>query len=340
MDSHREKIGCYGKVKVGQSDELPRVPSTAEATEWGNANITHTASNHGSSSARAASTQSMNPSNRFLSRFSFVPGNMSFRLSRANSLGSSESYPISSTNLMSNNEDDVGVQRGPANGFVGGDEMGQGNEQIPVSSINNRRASAVCYEEGSGNLRLTSQSGFSINDDQTSLCVQDVARIGSGSGIGVAPNLCSPRIHSELESVRVSDRNVGGREPIDRNVRFSRTLSVGRLRDRVLRRSSLSDISYSEQAGEVRDSDQGSETRVWGGQTRTTLSDASEVASSNLSAFPSSNLSSSLFGIPDYPVETSRSREPRYNDLLEHRSNFLERRRRIRSQVCILFVCH
>ena len=46
----------------------------------------------------------------------------------------------------------------------------------------------------------------------------------------------------------------------------------------------------------------------------------------------------SFFNIEDHEVETSRSREARYHDLLEHRSNFLERRRRIRSQVCNLLI--
>lgn len=111
------------------------------------------------------------------------------------------------------------------------------------------------------------------------------------------------------------------REPIERNVRFSRTLSVGRLRDRVIRRSSLSDI---QQVGEVRDTNQAG-----------TLA---PVVSPNSSAYPLSTVSSSFFSNQNFEVETSRAREARYHDLLEHTSNFLERRRRIRSQVC-LFVC-
>ncbi|KAF7112801.1 hypothetical protein RHSIM_RhsimUnG0191300 [Rhododendron simsii] len=38
---------------------------------------------------KAFSSQSLHPSSRFLSRFNFIPGNVSFRLSRATSLGSS-----------------------------------------------------------------------------------------------------------------------------------------------------------------------------------------------------------------------------------------------------------
>ncbi|KAL0760874.1 hypothetical protein Bca101_077024 [Brassica carinata] len=94
---------------------------------------------------------------------------------------------------------------------------------------------------------------------------------------------------------RSSSRVVNGmerqvvREPsVDRNVSFSRTLSVGRLRDRVLRRSSLSDFTF-------RPSHQGEDD--------TDLFSADNTAAEE-----------------DTPV-TSTS------------SDFLERRRRIRSQV-------
>ena len=329
-ESCHEKIDCYRKAKVGQCDEIPCISSDAEVSEWGQANIGHATSTIGSSSA-----QSTTPSNRFLSRFSLTPGNISFRLSRANSLGSLRSYPLSSTSLMLNNEDDVNLQRGPADGLIDTDERQQGIEQLPMAVINRRTPTLYC-EDTSGNVRLHTRAGYSVNtaDEQASSCNQDVARIGSGSRVGLDANLCSPRNLSEMENVgvRTSDRHAGAREPIERNVRFSRTLSVGRLRDRVLRRTSLPDISFCpvQQVGEVGDTNQGSGTQAWGDQTRSLSSEDSDVAPSN-----SSGISSSLFSIQDYEVETTRTREARYHDLLEHRSNFLERRRRIRSQVCI-----
>ncbi|PON41376.1 43kDa postsynaptic protein [Trema orientale] len=340
--SNQPKMECYQKVKVGQSDGIGipcAISSNAELTQWNQSNITPTASTNASTSARPSSTHPNPASTRFLSRFSFIPGNVSFRLSRANSLGSSNSrsYPVSST-LLDNQDDAPHLQRGPATVPVHRDETQQPTALLPISLINTAPPT-LCSQDTSTNLRLTTQAGFSHNleDDRTNSCTQDVDITSGGSRVEVDVNLCSPRNHSEMETVgiRLSDRHAGAREPIERNVRFSRTLSVGRLRDRVLRRSSLSDISFCpvQQVGEVRDTNQGSGTQAWGDQNRTLASDGSPAASPNSSGYPSSSVSSSFFGIQDYEVETSRSREARYHDLLEHRSNFLERRRRIRSQV-------
>ncbi|XP_062095718.1 uncharacterized protein LOC133801508 isoform X2 [Humulus lupulus] len=333
IESTQSKIECYRKVKVGQSDEIPCISSNAN---------TPAASTNGSSSAPVSSTtQSLNPSSRFLSRFSFIPGNISFRLSRANSLGSSRSCPISSTSLgLMNNEEDTHLPRGPPSVVVVDTDQNQrGTAMLPMSLMN--RAPALCCQDTSSSLHLNTQPGFSDNpgDDRTTSFTQDNAMntSSSGSRVGVDLNLCSPRNHSEMDSVgaRLSDRHGVAREPIERNVRFSRTLSVGRLRDRVLRRSSLSDLSFCpvQQVGEERDTNLGSGTRAWGDQNRTLASESTSVVSPNASGYPSSSVSSSLFSIQDYEVETSRAREARYRDLLEHRSNFLERRRRIRSQV-------
>ncbi|XP_060957862.1 suppressor protein SRP40 isoform X4 [Cannabis sativa] len=293
IESNQSKIECYRKVKVGRSGEIPCISSNANTS----------ASTNGSSSAPASSI-TQNLSSRFLSRFSFIPGNMSFRLSRANSLGSSRSYPVSSTSLgLMNNEEDAHLPRGSPNVVV-------------VDTDQNQQG-----------------------DDRTTSFTEDNAMNTSSSGsiVGADLNLCSPRNHSEMDSagIRLSDRHAVAREPIERNVRFSRTLSVGRLRDRVLRRSSLSDISFCpvQQVGEDRDTNSGSGMRAWGDQNRTLASESTSAVSPNASGYSSSNLSSSLFSIQDYEVETSRAREARYRDLLEHRSNFLERRRRIRSQV-------
>ncbi|KAK7852681.1 receptor like proteiny region [Quercus suber] len=266
-ESDEEKTECYRKVKDEKSDELPCLSSDVDLDGWGQSSVTSTVSRTGSSSARASSTQSLNPSSRFLSRLSFIPGNISFRLSRATT-------PDCSDNLQ---------------------------------------------------------------DNQTMSNIPNVARDGDSTRNGVDVNLYSPRVHPETESVetRHSDRRIGAREPVERNVRFSRTLSVGRLRDRVLRRSSLSDLTVCplQQEGEVRDASQRSGRQAWEGETRESVAEATAVSTPTTSGYPPPSNSSSLYGIQDYEVETSRSREGRYHDLLEHRSNFLERRRRIRSQV-------
>ncbi|XP_068306276.1 uncharacterized protein [Pyrus communis] len=320
-------IEYFRKVKVEQPDEMPCISPNVQLNEWGQASITDTASRTASSSAQPSASSTMNPSSRFLSRFSFIPGNVSFRLSRATSLGSSRSYPLSSTSVT-NNEDELHLHARPANSLIDTDESQQTNDFLPESQVN--RMPAHIYNDTSGNARLnTLGSGFSglLQANQTNPSRRDAGRNANGSIMGVGVNSCSPRIHNETGSSRTrpSDRRSGAREPVERNVRFSRTLSVGRLRDRVLRRSSLSDLTFSSLQQEVRDTNQGDDTR-------SLEPEGNVVNSENGSGYPS-NISSSLFGIQDYGVETSRPREARYHDLLEHRSNFLERRRRIRSQV-------
>nr|XP_011465298.1 PREDICTED: uncharacterized protein LOC101314385 isoform X2 [Fragaria vesca subsp. vesca] len=301
----------FRKVNVQQSDEMPCISSNVELNEWGDASINDTVSRTDPSSAQDSATPSLNPSGRFLSRFSFVPGNVSFRLSRATSLGSSRSYPLSSTSVtVLNNDDDLHLQTGPSTSLVGRDESQEGCEFLPESLVN--RAPTQFFEDTSGSLGLnTVESGFSGNlqDNQTNSSIQ-VGRNANGRIIGV------------------HNRYSGSQEPVERNVRFSRTLSVGRLRDRVLRRSSLSDLTFSsmQQEGEVRDTNQGDDTR-------TLAPESSVVNLQNGSGDPPSNMLNSLFSNQDFEVETIRPREARYHDLLEHRSNFLERRRRIRSQV-------
>lgn len=286
-ESDELKIECDRKEK----DEIDCISNSDELDGWGEASITSMNGNGGTGSSSARS--SSNPS-RFLSRFSFIPGNISFRLSRATSLGSSRAY---------NTDDRIESQHG------------------------------------------RSSSNFPDNLQEIQNAVRDG---GDGDGVGnnrvgIDGNVCSPRIINELDNVgsRVSDRRIGAREPVERNVRFSRTLSVGRLRDRVLRRSSLSDITFCplQQERQVRDANQRSGRNAFGGDTEILLStpegngNGNGVTSPLTSGYPPSSTTSSLFSIQDHEVETSRSREARYHDLLEHRSNFLERRRRIRSQV-------
>ncbi|KAM0964076.1 hypothetical protein ACFX15_022487 [Malus domestica] len=298
-------IECFRKVKVEQPDEMPCITPNVELNEWAQASITETASITASSSAQPSATPTLNPSSRFLSRFSFIPGNVSFRLSRATSVGSSRSYPLSSTSLtILNNEDELHLHARPASSLIDTDESQQANGFLPESHVN--RIPTHIYNHTSGNVQLnTPGSVFSdhLQDNQTNSSRRAVGRNTNGAIMGVGVNSCSTRIHNEIGSnrTRPSDRRSGAREPVERNVRFSRTLSVGRLRDRVLRRSSLSDLTFSSLQQEVRDTNQRDGTQ---------------------SLEPE-----------DYGVETSRPREARYHDLLEHRSNFLERRRRIRSQV-------
>ncbi|KAJ9707662.1 hypothetical protein PVL29_002619 [Vitis rotundifolia] len=323
-ESDQLKSGCFRKVKVEQSDEMPSISSNVGLQEWDQANFTRTSSRAGSSSTRASSTQSLNPSSRFLSRFSLIPGNISFRLSRASSLGSSRAYPVSSSSITSNSGEELHLRTGPSSSLVNRNGTQQGSDLLPVCLIN--RSPTSYYEDSSANRRLDPPSSvFSDNmRENPTITTHDV-------------NLHSTSGHAEIESMetRLADRRIGPREPVERNVRFSRTLSVGRLRDRVLRRSSFSDLTFCplRREREARDMSEGSERQVLDNETRASATDRNVATSPTSSGYPLSSMSSSLFGSQDFEMETSRSREARYHDLLEHRSNFLERRRRIRSQV-------
>ncbi|QCD90940.1 E3 ubiquitin-protein ligase MBR1 isoform X1 [Vigna unguiculata] len=330
IDSDEGKTESFRKVKPGKSDE---VPSNVDLEEW-----RHSASRTGSSSAHSSSNHSLNPSSRFLSRFSLVPGNISFRLSRTTSLGSSRPCPVSSTNLsIFNDEDELSLHPRPPGSLITRNETQHRNDLLNASFVS--QVPMQCHEEASNNLRpnapaLVSPGNLASNRPVSS--VQDVGRDGNGAREVPDVNIFSPRIHTDTENIetRHTDRRNGAREPVERNVRFSRTLSVGRLRDRVLRRSTLSDFTFCpmQREREVRDAGQENGRRVGDREARVSPT-GRNASNSSTPRYPLPSTPSSLFGIQDYEVETSRSRETRYQDLLEHRSNFLERRRRIRSQV-------
>ncbi|KAJ1412439.1 putative E3 ubiquitin-protein ligase, partial [Sesbania bispinosa] len=218
---------------------------------------------------------------------------------------------------------------GPSGSLINTNETQQCNDLHPTSFFT--QIPTQCHEDASNNLRSNAPaSGLPSN-------LQSNPTGGDGTRGELDINLFSPRIQAETENVetRHMGRRNGAREPVERNVRFSRTLSVGRLRDRVLRRSTLSDLSFCplQQERELRDASQDTGRQAVEGDSRVSPSDNSALNSSSTSGYPLSSMSNSMLSIQDYEVETSRSREGRYQDLLEHRSNFLERRRRIRSQV-------
>lgn len=130
-----------------------------------------------------------------------------------------------------------------------------------------------------------------------------------------------------IESNR--NRRMEAREPVEQNVRFSRTLSVGRLRDRVLQRPTFPELASFpfQQEQEVASGSDNRETESRSSNENV----ATPLTSSNYSI---SAMTNSLYGNHEFEVENLGSRDSSsYANLLEHRSNFLERRRRIRSQV-------
>ncbi|KAK9120337.1 hypothetical protein Syun_017954 [Stephania yunnanensis] len=266
------------------------------------------------SSSRAGSDQSLIPLSHSRPRFSFVPGNMSFRLSRASSFGSSREDSIFSNDNTAS--DDLVYQ---GNGMLAG--HGVTVNQFHTSPSED--TSDVLMSDGAiRGLSTHSQTNESVS-------VQGMARSNEYTGTS-AVNAHCPREQSEIESIetRMHSRRNGVREPVERSVRFSRTLSVGRLRDRVLRRSSFSDGLFNrlQEDMEVRESSRG-------GTTRTPVVVGNAESSPLSSSYPPSNPSNSMYSNQDYELESSRPREARYRDIMEHRTDFLERRRRIRSQV-------
>ncbi|CAN0880324.1 hypothetical protein LINGRAHAP2_LOCUS13606 [Linum grandiflorum] len=125
----------YGNVKVNESEDMACVSSESDQCEWSQASITNTASGIGSSSGRAVPpNQSLTSPSSFLSRFSFIPGNVSFRLSRAISLASSRAYPIPESTLrMSNDEEGIWAHPVSAN-----DESRQVCDDVIPTSLGTR----------------------------------------------------------------------------------------------------------------------------------------------------------------------------------------------------------
>ncbi|KAF6990017.1 hypothetical protein CFC21_007276 [Triticum aestivum] len=129
-------------------------------------------------------------------------------------------------------------------------------------------------------------------------------------------------LESEDANLRHSHRRMGPQEPSEGSVRFSRTLSVGRLRDRVLRRTPFSDSLFTSSLYD---------RPVWTAGNASARQDSSVMQRTNSDRGsepqpePSTNST--------YNSGSATLREASNRDLLERRSAFLERRRRIRSQV-------
>lgn len=324
LESGEMKVECFQTSKVDGPDNMPSVSSnrSIELGEWDHANGADNEMRADGSSSQAFSGQSLNHSNRFLSRFSFVPGSVSFRLSRAASVGSSRAYPSSPRNFtLSSGEEDFQLRGGFSRGLINHNES-QHNSSLNSSCLTNE--SVRSHGDSSINLgRHPGNSTFSgsLQNNQV-ISAEDLVDNDSER---TRPDVYLPPLgsHMDVEGLnrRIVDRRNGAREPADRNVRFSRTLSVGRLRDRVLRRSSFSDLTLSPLR-----------------QDRSAASDGNSVNSLMPSPYPLPSMPNSYYANQNNDIDTSHLREGRHHELLEHRSNFLERRRRIRSQVCLYFI--
>ncbi|XP_010538594.1 PREDICTED: probable E3 ubiquitin-protein ligase RHG1A [Tarenaya hassleriana] len=319
----QENADCYKGLKEKDDEyEKPCISSDElELDEHGEASVTNLPMRNGGS-VRASSSRSLNTPGRIFSHFRFIPGNISSRLSRASSSRSMNAYPDSSNDL-----DGVTSPLESTSSFTDRNESRRGNHFS--------RGCIQGFEAPTGTL-LSNCSTYNVSDDYQHEhrvpMADNVVRDFGAMRVGEVTNMCSPTprtaSHPGSNYAGVLDRRPVVREPSERNVRFSRTLSVGRLRDRVLRRSSLSDFSYPRS----QHPDEGSDTTS-ASQATTSAAENSPMLSRSILGHSPSSIRRSLFGIQDHEMQTPRAREGRYRDLLEHRSNFLERRRRIRSQV-------
>ncbi|KAL9247006.1 hypothetical protein vseg_020478 [Gypsophila vaccaria] len=299
-ESAEVKVEGYQTIKADGPGNVPCVSSNVVLGEWGNAGGRDNVTRPDESSSQTLSGQSTNQSNRFLSRFSFVPGSVSFRLNRAASVGSSRAYPPSPTSFAPSSGEDLHLYRSWPLGL----SANVNSSSRTSSTIGANGDSSVNFSRN----HLTSAPSRASSDNQI-ISAHDLVENDSER----TPDACLLSLGESL-NMRVNDRQSSARESGDRNVRFSRTLSVGRLRDRVLRRSSFSDLALSPMQ-----------------QEGTAVSDENDVNS--LVSTPYPMMPNRFYSSQDNGVETSSVRDARRNDLMEHRSNFLERRRRIRSQV-------
>jgi hypothetical protein len=163
----------------------------------------------------------------------------------------------------------------------------------------------------SSDARIAQQGGgLTAGIDSTLDMLRDSVAAQARAARQARRNLVEP----EDVNLRSSYRR-GSQEPFEGTVRFSRTLSVGRLRDRVLRRTPFSDGLFTPSLLYDR--------AVWPSGNASARQDSAMTQRTN------SDRSSELRS--DSNSETLREASNR--DLLERRSAFLERRRGIRSQV-------
>lgn len=321
---------CYRTDKAEESSDLNCINSGIELHEWGESSFTNNVSRE-SNTSRVFSSRSLNPPSRFLSRLSINPGNLSFRLTRGNSLGSARPYPAPSVGLTISNEEEEECAD-PSGSYVHRNERPQGCDFFPACFTSR---SPGMQEENYASNSSPDFSG-SFQDSRQLNTGEDTLRNRNNTSLDCNPDLFSPLDHVNTDDAgtRHAARQFS-REPAERNVRFSRTLSVGRLRDRVLRRTAApdSELYHFQQDREVRLTRQITGAQGLGHTELDATSDDNNFSHQDSSDSSPPSFPNPFYGSQNNAYGTPRARETRYRDLLEHRSNFMERRRRIRSQV-------
>lgn len=323
-ECNHAKHQCCGRVRAMQSNQPSSLSSSGNLDRGVQECVTCTDSSEGSSTQMAV-TPSSNHLRRSHSCFSFIPDNISFRLSRTSSLGSLGSCSLFSTRLsLSNTEGEISVQTCSSN-------LDDRNENLQCDGC----VMLPCTNTTTATLRQGSISAVSCVDisehphNEDIFSSQDAPGTNNNMRISSPVNGNTQRNHEEIGN---TDRRTGVQEIVDGSVRFSRTMSVGRLRDRVLRRTPSSDLLVHLHDDRVEGvSRLVNDRRFLHGVTRRETSDGN----SDMPLAPSEHYSStfnSMNSIRDYEVESPQMRGVSNRALVAHRTAFLERRRRIRSQ--------
>ncbi|XP_058103773.1 uncharacterized protein LOC131247875 isoform X1 [Magnolia sinica] len=329
------KPECCGKVQITRSNQAQSISSDAELDGCSQERDAHIDSGAGSSSSQKVVSRSSSRLSRSLSRFNFIPDNISFRLSRAASLGSSCSYSFFSTSIpASNSEEGFHTHSGSdSSDSIDGIRAHSSHVELPCTNL-----SPVSQYHDPSSVAQQVDPPISVHSHIENIVPsQDVARNNTSGRPDSAVNGYFQRNHADIESTetRRFDRRIGAQEPVEGSVRFSRTLSVGRLRDRVLRRTSFPEglFRHLQEDRVVGDTIQGNVRRFLGGRTRIESPDGNADMLPSSSSQNFSSASSSMNGRQDYELESLQLREARNQAFVERRTAFLERRRRIRSQV-------
>ncbi|KAL8264006.1 hypothetical protein R6Q59_022136 [Mikania micrantha] len=293
INSSKSKVRLDRNKRVKQADKRACIPSETNSGEWGESSLSGTSRNRNGSSH--------NTSSNFLSHCNVFPGSKSSVSSRA--------YPESSTRSIISNDDHLHSSHSSNK-----TKSRYGCELFP--------SCFMPVSPGPQDNDSNSDSG-SDNSDASSIHGLDPNGINN-NGIESNGSIFHPRNGYGFGG----NRRMESREHVEHNIRFSRTLSVGRLRDRVLHRPTFSE-SASLSLQSERELVSGVDIRDTGSH----MSNENVMISTASSSYSSPTMSSSVYWNHDFEVENMGSREPSYANLLENRANFLERRRRIRSQV-------
>ncbi|MFS7923264.1 putative transcription factor C2H2 family [Helianthus anomalus] len=298
MNSSKSKGKLYRNKKVKRAEKQPHVPPDAHFSEWGESSVSGTSRNESGSSH--------NPSSNFLSRFNLFPGNISSRSSRA--------YPESSTSSIVSNDDHPHSRH-----YSKKTRIRHGCEIFPSCFM--PMSPGPRDDDSNSNSDSGSGSGSgSGSDNSDASSIHELGPNGNDDN-GTESNGNMYYDYPRNGSWYGRHRRTESREYVEQNVRFSRTLSVGRLRDRVLHRPTLPELQR-EAVNDVDIHDTGPR-----------LSNENVMISTTSSSYSSTTVTNSLYGNREFEVENTGARETSYSNLVEHRENYHERRRRIRSQV-------